>query len=126
MDANVNKYRQNEQAGVTADSCIIVDKKLPHDSESASSLTLQGRNYESWQHLLRTKKVLHIFVTLVKTHAPPVSYFPVLEFLQHLFDVGLLDEGGQVLEIFGKHMSLYLKQLVALSDPSPLMQGHGR
>jgi len=100
-----NLYKAAMKAGIDPDTCIIVDKKLPHDLESANSLTLAGKNKQQWQDLIRTKKVLHVFVTLGKTHAPPVSYASVLELWQQLFDLGLLDEGGQVLEIFGKHMS---------------------
>ena len=90
------------KAGIPPSSCIIVDKKLPQDLASATSLTLEGKNYQHWQDLIRSRKVLHVFVTVGKTHAPPVSFSSVLELWQYLFDLGLLDEGGQVLEIFGK------------------------
>ena len=103
-----NLYKAAMKAGISPSSCIIVDKKLPLDLQSATSLTLEGRNYQQWQDLIRTRKVLHVFVTLGKTHAPPVHFSSVLELWQYLFDLGLLDEGGQVLEIFGKHMSMVL------------------
>jgi superfamily I DNA and/or RNA helicase len=83
-------------------------------------VTLQGENYDEWREMLRERKVFCVLCTVGKTHNPPAAYRSVLELWQMLFDLNLLDEGGQVLEIYGKHMSLYSRQLIISGDTCQL------
>jgi hypothetical protein len=109
------------EAGIPRDSMVLVVETVPKDLGVIKALLLTGENYTEWQKLLAKKRQLNVFVTVGKTQAVPTGYKSVIELWQYYrFDLGLLDEAGQILNYNSLHLPLYIKQLAEFGDPCQL------
>ena len=123
-----NLLRSALRYGVKASTCVLVcrPESLPSDITGVKVLQLNGdlANLIEWRRLFsKEQPILNVFCTIGQTLNPPAHFERPLDHFNGAFNFTVVDEAGQVLEIYGQHLPKYASQLLLCGDVAQL-PGH--